>query len=93
RNVAIVFGVSTMIIAVTLGMVVNILWPDIALLSAADLDLETPSLLQTLSLWLLFGIFLLSVLRIGARAFVGEVTSNFRFKFGHNHDHEHSHDH
>lgn len=93
RNVAIVFGVSTMLIAVTLGMFVNILWPDMALLSAADLDLETPSLLQTLSLWLLFGIFLLSVLRIGARAFVGEVTSNFRFKFGHNHDHEHSHDH
>lgn len=88
RNIAIVFGFATMIIAVTMGMLVNTVWPSIGLLSASDLDLEQTSLLQQVSLVLLSLLFLMSLLRRGARAFVGEVTSNFRFVSSHNHAHE-----
>ena len=90
RKVAIVFGFATMFIAITLGLAVNALWPSIALLSAADLALEQTSLFKQLSLLLLFGIFLVSLLRQGARAFVGEVTSSFRLAPAHSHAQEHA---
>ncbi len=93
RNVAFVFGITTMSIAVGLGMLVNIAWPDMALLTAADLDLENHGWIQQISLVLLFAIFLVSLLRSGARGFVGEVTSNFQFGMGHAHNHDHSHNH
>ncbi len=87
RKVAIVFGFATMIIAISLGIGVNVLWPSMALLSSADLALEQTSLFQQLSLILLFGIFMVSLLRRGARAFVGEVTSSFRLTAPHAHSH------
>ena len=90
RTVAIVFGVATMFTAVTLGILVNTALPDISLLTAADLDMEESSMLQQVSLLLLLAIFLVSLLRRGARAFVGEVTSNFRFSTKNTHHHHHA---
>ncbi|MEM8488081.1 MAG: permease [Bacteroidota bacterium] len=92
QNVALVFGVTTMSIAVGLGILVNTAWPNMALLTAADLDLENHGWLQQLSLAILFAIFLASLLRRGARGFVGEVTSNFQFGSGHVHHHDHGDD-
>ena len=88
RTVAIVFGFATMFIAVSLGVLVDTFLPNLSLLAASDLNLEESSLLQQVSLVLLFAIFLMSLLRRGARAFVGEVTSNFRFSKAHAHSHE-----
>ncbi len=88
RKVAIVFGFATMIIAVSLGILVNTLLPNISLLAASDLHLEETSILQQVSLFLLLSIFLISLLRQGARAFVGEVTSNFKLASAHAHTHE-----
>ncbi len=88
RTVAIVFGIATMFFAVSLGLLVDTLLPNLSLLSASDLNLEEWSLLQQVSLILLMSIFLYSLLRRGARAFVGEVTSNFRFGGVHVHTHE-----
>ena len=77
-----------MFFAVSLGLLVDTLLPNLSLLSASDLNLEEWSLLQQVSLILLMSIFLYSLLRRGARAFVGEVTSNFRFGGVHVHTHE-----
>ena len=87
RNIAIVFGVATMTIAVSLGLLLNTFLPELSLLSAADLNMEESGWIQRVSLLLISGIFLVSLLRQGARAFVGEVTSNFRLPTSHSHDH------
>ncbi len=89
RNIAIVFGIATMVIAVGLGLIVNTMLPSLTLLSAADLHLDETGFLQKISLFVLFGIFLASLLRKGARAFVGEVTSNFRLPSFSSHEHNH----
>ncbi len=91
RNVAIVFGFATMVAAVGLGVLVNLLFPALSLLSAADLALEQAGLIKQISLFLLLAIFLASLLRRGARAFVGEVTSGFRFAPAHSHAHVSEH--
>ena len=92
KSIALIFGLATMTIAVSMGFAVNTLLPTINLLTAADLDIEHTSLLQQISLFLLLAIFLASLLRRGARAFVGEVTANFRLAPAHVHSDEHSHE-
>ena len=88
RSVAILFGFSTMFIAVSIGILVNLLLPDLSLLTAADMDLEHAGAIKQISLILLLLIFLASLIRRGARKFVGEVTSGFKFTSTHNHTHE-----
>ena len=93
KRIAIMFAVMTTLIAVSLGYLVNLMIPYIDLLTAADIGEEGHGLWEQISLLLLFILFLISLVRIGARGFVGEVTSNFRFGGGHHHsDHDH-HDH
>lgn len=90
RNIAIVFGIATMTIAVSLGLLLNTMLPSLTLLSAQDLNLDESGIFQKISLIVLFGVFLVSLLRQGARAFVGEVTSNFRLSSLHRHNHAHT---
>ena len=87
RKVAILFGVATASVAVLLGYAVNMLAPQLTLLSAADLTQEGAGLFQQICLFALLTVFLVSLVRRGARAFVGEITSGF--KPAHVHDHSH----
>jgi hypothetical protein len=79
RQTALLFAASTTFIAVALGLAVNLLQPFITLLTPAELDLGGAGLLQQISLFLLLAVFATSLLRQGARAFVGEITSGFKW--------------
>lgn len=85
RKTALLFGLMTTGMAVSLGMIVNLLQPYLTLLTAAELDLDHAGLLQLISLILLLTIFAVSLLRQGARAFVGEITSGFKLAPVHKH--------
>lgn len=85
QKTALLFGLMTTGMAVALGMFVNLLQPYLTLLTAAELDLDHAGLLQQISLVLLLTIFATSLLRQGARAFVGEITSGFKLTPVHNH--------
>ena len=89
RKIAILFGAMTTGVAVCLGYLVNLAIPYIDVLSSIDVGVEQASFIQRVSLVLLLLVFLRSLLRRGARAFVGEITSGFRSN--HTHDH-HSHE-
>ena len=86
KRTAIVFAVSTTLIAIVLGYLVNLGMPYIDLLTAVDIGTDEHGVWKEIALVLLMFIFLLSLVRRGARAFVGEVTSNFRLSHGHAHD-------
>ena len=86
RKIAILFGAATALVAVALGYAVNALAPQLTLLSAADLDLEHTSLFQQICLIILLSVFLASLIRRGARGFVGEILAGFQP--AHTHDHE-----
>lgn len=85
KKTALFFGLMTTAMAVSLGLVVNLLQPYLTLLTAAELDLDHAGLLQQISLFLLLTIFAASLLRQGARAFVGEITSGFKLAPVHKH--------
>lgn len=86
KRIAIMFGVLTTLIAVFLGYLVNLGIPYIDVLSAVDIGAEEDGVWKQVALALLLLIFLISFVRRGARAFVGEVTSNFQFGGGHSHE-------
>ncbi|MEZ4701505.1 MAG: permease [Rhodothermales bacterium] len=79
RRVAIVFGAATSLVAILLGVAVNTWFGGIHLLTRAELDLDQAGWLQRISLVLLLGLFLASLVRRGARAFMGEVFESFRY--------------
>ena len=93
KRTAILFAVSTTLIAVLLGYLVNLMIPYIDLLSAVDIGAEEHGIWKQTALVLLLVLFLISLVRRGARGFVGEVTSHFRLGSGHSHDHNHDHGH
>ena len=80
RCSAIVFGVATAFFAVAAGYLVNIFFSDLHILSAADVVGESTGLLQVISLVLLTAVYLFSLLRRGARAYIHELVSMFSFK-------------
>ena len=73
RRAAIAFAVVMVTLAVTAGVVINTAFGALPVPSLASLTEELPSLLQQVSLALLTGLFLRSVVRRGPRAFAGEL--------------------
>ncbi len=83
RRIALLFGVVTAVTAVLLGHAVNTFFGEMTLLTAAELDMEQAGWLQQGSLILLLALFLASLVRRGARAFMGEVFASFRYRPAH----------
>ena len=73
RRAAIGFAVVMVTLAVTAGVAINTAFGALPVPSLATLTEEAPSLLQQVSLVLLVGLFLRSVVRRGPRAFAGEL--------------------
>ena len=73
RRAAIGFAVVMVTLAVTAGVAINTAFGALPVPSLATLTEELPSLLQQVSLALLAGLFLRSVVRRGPRAFAGEL--------------------
>ena len=73
RRAAIAFAVVMMTFAVAAGVAINAFFGALSVPSLAALMEETPSLLQQVSLVLLAGLFLRSMIRRGLRSFVGEL--------------------
>lgn len=83
RRIALLFGMATAVTAVILGHSVNTFFGGMTLLTAAELDMEQAGLLQQGSLVILLALFLASLVRRGARAFMGEVFASFRYRPAH----------
>ncbi len=73
RRAAMAFAAVMVTLAVTSGVAVNTAFDALPVPSLAALTTEAPSLLQQVSLLLLAGLFLRSVVRRGLRSFVGEL--------------------
>ncbi|MDE2752060.1 MAG: permease [Gemmatimonadota bacterium] len=73
RRAAVSFAAVMVTLAVTSGIAVNTAFGALSVPSLAELTEELPSLLQQVSLLLLAGLFLRSVVRRGLRGFVGEL--------------------
>lgn len=73
RRAAIGFALVMVTLAVTSGIAINSAFGALPVPSLATLIEEAPSLLQQVSLALLLGLFLRSVVRRGPRAFAGEL--------------------
>ena len=73
RRAAISFAAAMMMLAVGFGVAINAVFGALSVPSLAALTEEVPSLLQQVSLLLLAGLFLRSVVRRGLRSFVGEL--------------------
>ncbi len=73
RRAAMAFAAVMMTLAVTAGIAVNAVFGTLPVPSLAALTEEQPSRLQQVSLLLLSGLFLRSVVRRGLRSFVGEL--------------------
>ena len=86
RKTAILFGVLTTAVAVLLGYLVNMGLPYIDVLSASDFEGEEVDVWQVIALIALIIVFLMSLVRRGARGFAGEVTSGFRGTHSHAHE-------
>ena len=90
KKAAIWFGTLTTAVAVLLGYLVNLGLPYIDVLTADDFDGDEFSWWQIAALIVLLFVFLTSLVRRGARSFVGEITSGFGHGNAHSHSHEHS---
>ena len=73
RRAAIAFAVVMVAFAVSAGIAINLVFGALSVPSLASLTEELPSLLQQVSLVLLAGLFLRSIVRRGLRSFVGEL--------------------
>lgn len=73
RRAAMAFATVMVALAVTAGVTVNAAFGALPVPSLAALTEEPPSLIQQVSLLLLAGLFLRSIVRRGPRSFVGEL--------------------
>ena len=90
RRIAILFATSTLIITVALGYLTNILFADFSPIAIGS-DEHGASLLQKVSLCALSGLYLFSILRRVARAFVMELFSpSMMGNDGEGHNHAHA---
>lgn len=74
RRVALVFSLTIIVLALSLGYLVNFLLPETGGISLSTLEAEPATLIQTFSLTLLAAAYLFSLLRRGGRRFVGELS-------------------
>ncbi|MDZ4698062.1 MAG: permease [Rhodothermales bacterium] len=83
RRIALLFGAATAVTAILLGHAVNTWLGGMTLLTAAELDLDQSGWLQHVSVVVLMALFLASLVRRGARAFMGEVFASFKYRSAH----------
>jgi ABC-type nickel/cobalt efflux system permease component RcnA len=88
RRFAIIFAAAMAALAVLMGFAVNALFDPTTLPSLFETKSAEWTLLQNLSLAILTGVFILSLLRRGPRNLINEIVA---FE-GNAHDHGHSHD-
>ena len=80
RNAAFAFAAIMVTLAVTSGIAINAIFGAISVPSLAALMEEAPGVLQLVSLVLLAGLFLRSLVRRGLRGFVGELREGLGWK-------------
>lgn len=108
RRIALAFAGSIAVLAIGLGLVANLVLSDVHGLPLHESVHEQPDILSMASLAVLAVVFALSVMRLGPRGFVAQVSathgegdgcsddgacSEHDHGHGHSHDHDHGHDH
>jgi len=93
RRLALLFAATIAVLAIGLGMLVNVIVGEIGGLTLPTLHSDDPSTLGIVCLVALALIYVLSVLRQGPRGFMAQVHSPFQDDDCHDHDHGHSHSH
>jgi len=94
RRVALIFGGTICLLAVVLGMLVNLWLPAIPMQTLVLTQSESAMGWRTASLALVAGLFAAALLRRGPRGFIGELWAMGEDGDDeHDHEHEHEHDH
>ena len=94
RRAALGFAGITLVVAVLLGLAVNLALPGYQVPSPAGALHEEHSLWGELALYALAAAMLFSLLRQGPRAFLGQILElTGGSALGHSHDHDHGHGH
>lgn len=86
RRIALAFAGGIAVLAIGLGLLVNVAATEVAFIELPDLTEDDPGLVAIASLLVLTLIFTLSVLRQGPRGFLGQIFSPY------DDEHEHEHD-
>ena len=86
RKIAILFGIAVLTLTVMLGYMANMLFPNYTPIAHGDAHKHW-SVFHHIALALLVLLYLWSIVRRGARAFIGELAS----QGAHHHDHDHDH--
>jgi len=73
RSFAVGFAVTMTVVAVVLGLLANVILPNAATVSSSALTFESASVVEELSLIALALLFAASIMRRGARGFLGEL--------------------
>jgi hypothetical protein len=89
----VLFATSIAVLAVGLGLLVNVLLGDAQGISLHEAVHEEPDLLATICLFALAAMAALSVLRQGPRGFLYQVLSPYSGEDDHAHEGDHDHDH
>jgi uncharacterized membrane protein YraQ (UPF0718 family) len=92
RKVAFLFGFTMLVVGAAIGFGINFLFEK-GKVDVPSFDHERASLLQITSLAALCVLFAWSILRQGARGFVGQVLTPYAESEGHDHGHDHGHCH
>jgi hypothetical protein len=92
RRVAVAFAGLIACASIGLGMLVNLLLPGTGGIALHEAAVEEPGWLQVGSLFVLAGVFLMSLLRQGPRGFIGQVLEPYGDEGHDDHDHDHDHD-
>lgn len=87
RKVALAFGATMAVLCVSLGFLVNALWPDTGGISLHEAAEHGASPLAVVCLGILAGVMSLSILRQGPRGFMGQILSPYSADADHDHDH------
>ena len=74
RKIALCFSVAIILLSVTLGYLTNAILPQVQVTALGGAEASTPSNLELFCLILLAGLYAFSLLRRGARSFVGEIS-------------------
>jgi len=93
RRIALWFGGGIAGLAIGVGWVVNALSPDLGALKLHAAIDESHGWLTYASVGALIVVYAGSLVRIGPRGFISQITNPFHTGHDHDHDHGHGHDH
>ncbi|RMG40270.1 MAG: hypothetical protein D6719_11450 [Candidatus Dadabacteria bacterium] len=75
RRFAVIFGVTAALTAVIIGLIVDLFFPDLKAAVLPEAAHSHVEFYRTVAVWAVSILFLLSIVRRGARAFFGEIFS------------------